>query len=57
MEPGTIVTGKMVTALKRMGFAEVFDTDFGADITVMEEASELIYRINENKTLPMLTSC
>lgn len=57
MEPGTIVTGKMVTALKRMGFAAVFDTDFGADLTIMEEASELIYRIQNNKTLPMLTSC
>ncbi len=57
MEPGTIVTGKMVTALRRMGFKEVFDTDFGADITVMEEAAELIHRIKENKTLPMLTSC
>lgn len=57
MEPGTIVTGKMVTALKRMGFNAVFDTDFGADLCIMEEASELIYRIKENKTLPMLTSC
>ncbi len=57
MEPGTVVTGKMVTALKRMGFDAVFDTDFGADVTVMEEAAELIYRIKENKTLPMLTSC
>ena len=57
MEPGTIVTGKMVTALKRMGFNAVFDTDFGADLTIMEEASELIYRIKENKTLPILTSC
>jgi len=57
MEPGTIVTGKMVTALKRMGFDAVFDTDFAADLTVMEEASELIYRIKNNKTLPILTSC
>lgn len=57
MEPGTIVTGKLVTALKRMGFDGVFDTDFGADLTIMEEASELIYRIQNNKTLPMLTSC
>jgi NADH-quinone oxidoreductase subunit E/NADP-reducing hydrogenase subunit HndA len=44
MEAGTIVTGKMVTALKRMGFDAVFDTNFGADLTVIEEASELIYR-------------
>lgn len=57
MEGGTIVTGKMVTALKRMGFDGVFDTDFGADLTIMEEASELIYRIKNNKTLPILTSC
>lgn len=57
MEPGTIVTGKMVTALKRMGFDAVFDTDFGADLTVMEEASELIYRLENNKTLPILTNC
>lgn len=57
MEAGTIVTGKMVTALKRMGFDAVFDTNFGADITVMEEAAELIYRINNGKKLPMLTSC
>lgn len=57
MDAGTIVTGKMVTALKRMGFDKVFDTDFGADLTIMEEASELIYRIKNNKTLPMLTSC
>ena len=57
MEAGTIVTGKMVTALKRIGFDEVFDTDFGADLTIMEEASELIYRIKNNKTLPILTNC
>lgn len=57
MEPGTIVTGKMATALRKLGFDGVFDTDFGADLTVMEEAAELIYRIQENKTLPMLTSC
>lgn len=57
MEPGTIVTGKLVTALKRLGFDAVFDTDFGADLTIMEEASELIYRIKNNETLPILTSC
>jgi hypothetical protein len=57
LEPGTIVTGKLVTALKRLGFKQVFDTDFGADLTVLEEAAELIYRIKNNKTLPMLTSC
>lgn len=57
MEAGSLVTGKMVSALRSMGFDEVFDTDFGADLTIMEEASELIYRIKNNKTLPILTSC
>ncbi|WP_432661799.1 NADH-dependent [FeFe] hydrogenase, group A6 [Wukongibacter baidiensis] len=57
MEPGTIVTGQLVTALRRMGFDGVFDTDFGADLTIIEEAKELIYRMENNKTLPMLTSC
>lgn len=57
MEAGSVVTGKMVTALRRMGFDAVFDTDFGADLTVMEEAAELIDRIQGKKTLPMLTSC
>lgn len=57
MDAGTIVTGKMVTALKRMGFDGVFDTDFGADLTVMEEASELIHRLKNKKTLPILTNC
>ncbi|QEK13704.1 NADH:ubiquinone oxidoreductase [Crassaminicella thermophila] len=57
MEPGTIVTGKLATALKRMGFDAVFDTDFAADLTIMEEASELIHRIENGGKLPMLTSC
>ncbi|UWG98839.1 [FeFe] hydrogenase, group A [Dehalobacter sp. DCM] len=57
MEPGTIVTGQLVTALRRMGFNAVFDTNFGADLTIMEEATELIDRLQNNKTLPMLTSC
>ena len=57
MEPGTIVTGKLVTGLRRMGFDQVFDTDFGADLTIMEEASELIHRVEHKGTLPMLTSC
>lgn len=57
MKPGTITTGKIATALRRMGFDGVFDTDFGADLTIMEEASELIHRIQHNGTLPMLTSC
>ena len=57
MTPGTSVTGKMVTALRRMGFDAIFDTDFGADIAVIEEAAELIDRMQSGKTLPMLTSC
>ena len=57
MKPGTIVTGKIATALRKLGFDGVFDTEFGADLTIMEEASELIDRIENGKTLPMLTSC
>lgn len=57
MEAGTIVTGKMVTALKRMGFDGVFDTDFGADLTIMEEASEFVHRLEHGGRMPMLTSC
>ena len=57
MEPGTISTGKIATALKRMGFDAVFDTDFSADLTILEEASELVHRIKHNGTLPILTSC
>ena len=54
---GTSVTGKMATALKRMGFDKVFDTDFGADLTIMEEANELVERISNGGKLPMITSC
>jgi iron-only hydrogenase group A len=57
MEPGTVVTGKMTAALRRMGVDKVFDTNFGADLTIMEEATELIHRVQNNKPLPMLTSC
>jgi len=57
MEPGTISTGKLVSALKAMHFDAVFDTNFGADLTIMEEATELINRIENGGTLPMLTSC
>ena len=57
LEPGSIVTGKMVAALRHMGFAKVFDTDFAADLTIMEEASELVHRIQNGGTLPMTTSC
>ncbi|SCY84050.1 NADH-dependent [FeFe] hydrogenase, group A6 [Alkaliphilus peptidifermentans] len=57
MEEGSIVTGKMVSALRRLGFDQVFDTDFGADVTIVEEAKELLHRINDGGRLPMLTSC
>ncbi len=57
MEPGTIVTGKMVAALKRLGFTKVFDTDFAADVTILEEAHELIDRLQNGGRLPILTSC
>src|SRR5699024_9519573 len=54
--PGSFLEGKMVSALKQIGFDFVFDTTFGADLTIMEEASELLTRI-QNKNLPMFTSC
>ena len=57
MEPGSIVTGKMVAALKRLGFDRVFDTDFSADLTIMEEGSELLDRLQKGGKLPMITSC
>ena len=57
MPIGTNVTGKMVTALKRLGFDKVFDTNTGADFTIMEEANEFIERFKENDNLPMITSC
>lgn len=54
---GTNVEGKMVSALRRLGFDNVFDTDFAADLTIMEEAHELIDRISNGGKLPMITSC
>jgi NADP-reducing hydrogenase subunit HndD len=57
MKIGTPVTGKMVAALKRLGFEKVYDTNFGADLTIMEEATELLGRIKNGGTLPMITSC
>jgi iron-only hydrogenase group A len=56
-EPGQDADGKMVAALRRIGFDRVFDTSFTADLTIMEEASELAYRIQTGGTLPMFTSC
>ena len=57
MKIGTPVTGKMVAALRRLGYKKVFDTDFAADLTIMEEATELLNRIKTNGKLPMITSC
>lgn len=57
MPIGTPVTGKMVAALRRLGFEKVYDTDFGADLTIMEEGTELLNRIKNGGTLPMITSC
>jgi len=57
LEPGTVVTGKMVSALRELGFEYVFDTDFAADLTIIEEASEFVHRLKHGGTLPILTSC
>ena len=57
MPLGTDVTGQLVTGLRRLGFKKVFDTNFAADLTIMEEAAELIRRIQNNEKLPMFTSC
>ncbi|MCC5912576.1 MAG: iron hydrogenase small subunit [Clostridiaceae bacterium] len=54
---GTRVTGKMVAALKRLGFDQVYDTNFAADLTIMEEGHELLHRVQEGGKLPMITSC
>ncbi len=63
MEPGTLVTGKLAAALRRLGFDYVFDTDFAADLTIMEEGTEMLNRLSrflegdESVKLPILTSC
>ncbi len=54
---GSIVTGQMVAALRRLGFNHIFDTNFTADLTILEEGNELIKRVTEGGTLPMITSC
>ncbi|HNX94422.1 MAG TPA: NADH-dependent [FeFe] hydrogenase, group A6 [Holophaga sp.] len=54
---GTPVTGKLVTALRRLGFSAVFDTNFGADLTIIEEANEFLHRLGGSAPLPLLTSC
>ena len=56
-EIGTPTTGKMAAALRRLGFDKVFDTDTGADLTIMEEGTELLDRINNGGKLPLITSC
>lgn len=57
MKIGSLVTGKMVSALRRAGFAKVFDTDVAADLTIMEEGTEFLDRVNNGGVLPMITSC
>ncbi len=54
---GTDVTGKMVAALRRLGFNKVFDTNFSADLTILEEGTELLHRVKNGGKLPMITSC
>jgi NADP-reducing hydrogenase subunit HndD len=57
MPAGSLVTKKMVAGLRRLGFDKVFDTDFTADLTIMEEGNELLQRLKTGGTLPMITSC
>jgi len=57
MPAGTLVTGKTVAALRRCGFDKVFDVDLGADMTIMEEASELLHRLGNGGKMPMITTC
>lgn len=57
MERGAVATGQMVAAIRRLGFDKVFDTDFSADLTIMEEGTELLDRLKNGGTLPMITSC
>ncbi|HHQ44849.1 MAG TPA: 2Fe-2S iron-sulfur cluster binding domain-containing protein [Candidatus Altiarchaeales archaeon] len=57
MPAGTPVTGRMVSALRDLGFHKIFDTDFAADITIVEEATEFVKRFRENRDLPMITTC
>jgi len=57
LAPGTLVTGKMLEALRRLGFDVIFDTNFAADLTIIEEGNELLKRVKGGGTLPMITSC
>jgi len=56
-EPGSIVTGQLAAGLRRLGFDKVFDTDFTADLTILEEGNELLQRVKNGGVLPMITSC
>ncbi|MDR7866965.1 MAG: NADH-dependent [FeFe] hydrogenase, group A6 [Sporomusaceae bacterium] len=56
-QPGTIATGRLVAALRKLGFDRVFDTDFTADLTIMEEGHELLHRLKSGGALPLITSC
>jgi NADH-quinone oxidoreductase subunit G/NADP-reducing hydrogenase subunit HndD len=55
--PGTLVTGKMLAAARKLGFDRIFDTNFAADLTILEEGSELLKRVKDGGTLPLITSC
>ena len=57
MAPGTVSTGRLINALRQLGFDYVFDTNFGADLTIMEEATELLSRLEQQSNLPLFTSC
>jgi NADP-reducing hydrogenase subunit HndD len=57
MEPGSVTTGQMVAGLRKLGFDKVFDTDFSADLTILEEGNELLKRIETDGPLPLITSC
>ncbi|MEJ2141354.1 MAG: [FeFe] hydrogenase, group A [Gammaproteobacteria bacterium] len=57
MKPGTVSTGRMINALRQLGFDYVFDTNFGADLTIMEEGTEFLGRLKNQENLPLLTSC
>jgi len=57
LKPGTVSTGRMINALRQLGFDYVFDTNFGADLTIMEEGAELLARLKEKRHLPLFTSC
>jgi NADH-quinone oxidoreductase subunit G/NADP-reducing hydrogenase subunit HndD len=57
LEPGTLVKGKMVAALRKCGFDKIFDTNLGADMTIMEEATEFLERVKKGGAFPMITTC